>query len=218
MKTALFGLLAAGIVTVHASPINLVANGSFEEGGTVVADNGGWILYNPITGWGSTGAVEVQSNGLYGAGSNAADGSHWLEMDSHLNGPGSVAIQQTITTVAGAQYDLTFAFAGRPGEGSTQNVLDVGINGAMTRYSKGSTSPTLNWEYFTLSFIGTGSDVIYFADGGLATPGINNTLGTLLDDVSVTAQAVPEPGTLGLFGIGMLGLAFAARRRAGRKA
>jgi hypothetical protein len=40
---------------------------------------------------------------------------------------------------------------------------------------------------------------------------ILGTVGNFIDDVKVTA-AVPEPGTLALFGLGLFGLA-AARRR-----
>jgi hypothetical protein len=221
MKIALMSILTAGAIAVQAAPItNLVVNGSFEDNGTSIfsSNPNGWVLYNPINGWTSTGKVEVQENGLY-AGSVAYDGTHWAELDSHNNHPGSVAIAQTLTTVVGMEYTLTFAFAGRPTYGVRQNVLDVGINGNMVRYQKGSAPNHLNWEVLSRTFIGTGSDVIYFADGGLINTQYNDTFGTLLDNVTVYGtQAVPEPATMGLFGLGLLGLVGFARKRSRAKA
>jgi hypothetical protein len=214
MKLGILALVLTGVVSTHAE---LIVNGGFENNGSnVVQNNGGWILYTTLNGWSASGVTEIQSNGLFG-GALAHGGTHWMEMDAHLNSPGSVAIQQTLTTVVGQTYNLSFAFAGRPGYDSTENVLDVGINGSLTRFARNSSADLLNWQVYNIAFTGTGSDLIYFADGGLRTPGINNTLGTLLDDVSVV-EAVPEPATLGLFGMGLLALVGFARKRNSRRA
>ena len=40
-----------------------------------------------------------------------------------------------------------------------------------------------------------------------------NTLGNFIDNVSIVAK-VPEPGTLGLLGLGLVGLGIARKRKA----
>lgn len=210
MKKVILGVLAAGAMSVHA---NLITNGSFENNGSdLFANYGTWQTYNSINGWSNSGnKVEIQNNGIFGAASVAADGTKWLELDSY----GSYSItSQSISAVAGTAYTVSFAYAGRPDAPSGDNKMAVTLNGVATNYSAANSinGGALNWTYVTFTFTATGSDYITFKDAG-----VSDGYGMLLDNVSVDVAAVPEPASLGLFGIGLLAMAGAVHARRSRK-
>jgi hypothetical protein len=207
VKRIILGILAVGALSAHA---NLIQNGSFEDNGSNLAVNYGlWQTYNSINGWANTGYVEVQNNGLFGAGSVAADGTKWLELDSYA----SYSITtQSFAAVAGQTYSVSFAFAGRPDAPTSDDIMVVTLNGVQKTFSTTPSAPgALNWTTASFNFVSTGSDFLSFKDGGPS-----NSYGMLLDNVNVAA--VPEPATLGLFGIGLLAMAGAVRARSKRQA
>ena len=187
---------------------NLVVNGGFES---PVAPNGGWDEYDsgtPGLGW------NVAWNGAFaGAPATAKlelhrgvngwvseEGSQHAELDAdwgyNNNEQASVKISQTVTTVNGADYSLSYAFSPRPGTGAGENVLEVYVNGNLVN-THGPVAGVGNtfWTTYSVNFVGTGSDVIEFRDAG--TP---NTLGTFLDDVKVNCvndSTEPEVCTQG---------------------
>ncbi|MBU1449527.1 MAG: DUF642 domain-containing protein [Proteobacteria bacterium] len=177
--------------------------------------SGSWGLFNSssVTGWDSPNLLEFQKSTLYGP---AAEGSQYMELDSN-RGDGNQFVTQTFSTSIGARYTLRFAFSPRPGHG--ENILEVGIGGlgdfsllqGIMAQGSGVGLRQTAWTYYTLDFVATGSQTrIGFRDAGR-----DDSLGTLLDDVSVSggAASAPEPATLLLVAGPLAGLAAWRRRR-----
>ena len=108
---------------------NLIVNGSFEQGHADLSGSD-WSIYSSIPGWteGSDGIpFEVQIGGAGGLA--AQDGNALVELDGDTTGNPNhqppqgtpdpnhtdATIQQTVTTVAGQDYELTFYYSPRPG-------------------------------------------------------------------------------------------------------
>lgn len=188
--------------TVCTSNVNLVTNGGFEAPDV---STGTWSIFDDGTanlGW------DVQWNGAFvGAPATAkleihdnlwtpvVEGAQYAELDADwgINDgeQASVVIAQDIPTVVGNSYTLGYDFSPRPGTGSADNMLAVWVNGSnvQNQVADGSANSGNAWTHYTYNFVATGATTaIAFKDMG--TP---NSLGTLLDNVSVNCTGGGEP-------------------------
>lgn len=171
-------LLASG--TAHA---NLVTNGGFETG-----DFNGWTqtldaLYDGV---GDNTVLTVQA-GTYSA---------------YLGGANS-SISQTLTTVAGAKYVLSFWLAAEDFLGFvTPNDFSVDLGGATVMSL--TDAPATGYNLYEIGFIASSASTnltLNFSQGASYWD---------LDSVNVT---LPEPGSIALLAVAGLGGFAASRRR-----
>jgi choice-of-anchor C domain-containing protein len=185
-------------------------NGSFETGTnpgsytTVVGSNSA-----AIASWTVPSGGSVDYIGSYW---QAADGSRSID----LNGSNVGSIQQTFDTIAGQAYQAAFSMSGNPDGGLGTKTMLVGATGNVSQAFSFTVGPSqthanMNWTSMLYSFVATGaSTTLSFASTTASQP----FFGPALDNVSVTAAAVPEPASLALWGgMSALGAAFGWRRR-----
>jgi hypothetical protein len=202
-----------------ASPINLVADGSFESvptGGYSTGAIGPWQLLRAT---GEAGVYSVLPFMYFGT--NATDGNQAFDM-----GMGGFttnnSLSQTLATVVGQNYRLTFDWGSEYDWGTSSTVsvgnlvaqlIDLPLNNVFEQVAGRL------WLQHSASFefIASGNDILTFKD--LSTengPGLfSHIAGLALDNISVvaidgTVVPVPEPATLALVASG---LALALKRR-----
>lgn len=178
--------------------INLFENSGFEN----PALSGGWNIYADGTsglawdvqwqaGSGDNTPAKAELQQIY----TAHSGEQYLELDSDFDGPGggisneaaSTRISQTITTVPGQEYEISYYYSARPGYGMADNKVGLYIDGfpwdlSVTTNGIGDSDTT--WFQKTNSFTADStSHTITFADLGTA-----NSFGMFLDDVRVNCM------------------------------
>jgi len=211
-----YGALAAlvGGMTVPAMA-DLVTNGNF-------AGQGAGVQYTTISN-GSTFAGDW----TVGTGNVDWIGNYWqsptgvagpLNGSVDLDGTSPGAISQTITTVPGATYDLTFFLSGNPDGGDATKTLLVNIGG-INQFQFFSYNTALegnshgSMEYIPESFVftaGQTSTTISFVSDDTAP----SDWGPVVGGIGVNlAPTTPEPGFYGALAIGLSGLFYLVRRR-----
>ncbi len=183
--------------------VNLLANGGFES--PEVTNGALWDIFStsPALAWvvewmNGADAPEVASLELHEGvnGWTPAGGDQHAELDSDWQGPAgtsgenaSVAISQTVQTIAGKEYSLSWKFSPRPNTSEYQNVLEVLVDGVVKKTNTGTGGSNTSWTADNYVFTGTGALVtVTFQDAGLG-----NSEGTFLDDVSLNCRE-PEDG------------------------
>ena len=203
-----------------AAAANLLADGALEApatppGGFTVFNGGdsigGWTVVGPQRG----GSVQLLSNTYVEPHIAFEAQSGDASMD--LSGPGNTGpdagIFQTVDTVKGQVYDLSFWVGNADG---SQNgnytlpstvMLQIGDDPAQAFTNSDTTPLATNWRRFETTFVGIGIPTeIVFRNG---TPLGDAEAG--LDNVSLTA-GVPEPAAWAMMILGF-GLAGASLRR-----
>jgi len=216
MKTVLKSLLVAGsllAIAGSASAANLVVNGGFNNGATVGAPGGGFATLgtgsNAITGWSIVGGNVDWIQGYW----QSSDGDGF-SVDLNGNNPGAIA--QTISTVVGQFYSLTFDMSGNPDnfQGETRVAVigagGVTIGSASYTLTGANTKANMLWqsEIFNFTATSTSTEIRFTSGNG----GVNCCYGAAIDNVAV-GNGVPEPATWGLLIVGFGGVGALARRR-----
>ena len=197
-------LLTAGLVLVlmtgnaHA---NLVTNGNFGTG--------------DLTGWTNAGNVDVLSDTeLMAAYPSAINdtGIPYVADFGGGNGQDDGTISQTFSTTAGTNYSLSFLYGAiGTGDGSEASNQSIQLNLAgdlipITAVTTTNFATLLNT--YTYTFTATGdSFTIGVTDESLSG---NDADGIL---ANVDLENIPEPTSLALLGVSLLGLRLGRRKR-----
>ncbi len=220
-KLALAALLSIG-ATSPAMAQNLLVNGGF-DGDNV--PTGGYVVYNAGDTIGGGGWT------VLGAGGNSSLNAHTAYVEPgvafvsqaganalDLTGAGNTGpldgIIQTVATTVGQAYLLSFYVGNADGNGNyllpSSLTLSIGGGTPVTYTNSDITAGTINWKYFSTSFVASSSSTsIQFNN---ATAIGDNYAG--LD--TVVLSAVPEPATWAMMiaGFGIVGGAMRRQRKA----
>ena len=199
-----------------------IVNGSFE------ADAWAGHLYDletaGLTGW--TALDPGNNSPLYPWGINESEYgvTPWGEQFVVIGGYGAdlgTSIQQTISgLVVGDLYTLNFGLAsegytaqGRSGSANVQLSMLAGSATASASYAPGMSVSWYwdTWTMYSYDFVANATSAT-FAFEDLAMTGEGYDIG--IDNVSIegAGQVIPEPATMALFGLGMLGMATLRKR------
>ncbi|MFZ1086127.1 MAG: DUF642 domain-containing protein [Terracidiphilus sp.] len=192
-------LMIGAVSSSFADPI--VANGSFESPVAWTGPLGCCYTYSPTdpgVDWTFSFASGVSLVPSLWGFTTAPDGVQVAFLQE------TASISQTVSLVAGDQYNLTYYVEQRPGYGV--DPVTVSVGGTQTNYIA---NPTADWTLYTDTFTAASTSELLEFSTTEPIYGGDNDAG--LDDVSITPT--PEPGTMTLLGSGLLGLAVIVKRR-----
>lgn len=177
-------ILLAGLVApaftnnAFAIPTELVVNGSFEDPDCVKVCQ---VLDGSVTGWSSTNGIEIRTNFL----GTASDGDQFVELDVHENS----AMSQTLDTIDGENYILSFDYSPRVNKPASTNIIEVYWNGDQVASLTDAGSAVNVWNTHTFIVEASGSSTVL----EFRAAGTNDSYGGNIDAVSVTHDLPPVP-------------------------
>jgi len=230
--------LSVSLITFSAlSNASLITNGSFEQltfsdgsqsYGSVSNANlksyedksSVWDVFYNLPGWETSygKGIELQKNVV----TQSQDGSHHVELDSHTRGASNAVMTQSLDSLTvGSNYLLEFYYKPRTNNQNDNGInvfwydsvvnFDLDLDIAFSTDSISNLTP--NWALQTVTFTAQAASM----NLSFGAYGTQNTLGGLIDNISLNqvatlkpATAVPEPSMLIMF---VVGLALIASRQ-----
>lgn len=202
-RIAALGALGFSLVVATPASANLIVNGGFENPDVAA---GSWQYFSSadVDGWNGDN-IEIW-NDLNGV--TAYEGDQFAELNAHPYSGNTFGIYQSFATTADQMYNLSFAYRARQSNDETFNVSisAPNTNGAYMNWLMDD-HVVGEWKVFSTTFVALSElTTLTFSTTNAST------IGNFLDAVDVSVP-VPEPGTLGLLGLGVLGLGMARRRQ-----
>lgn len=191
---------------------NLLVNGSFETGNFVNNGAGAESLAlgdTSMTGWTTVSAelAWVQNGNNYSL--SAEDGTMSLDLTGYHDSSPYGGVEQSFATVVGGQYLLSFYVGANSNYSQVNGVNALINNSSLGTFTINSTTSGQTWQQFSVSFTASSTTSTLDIIGSAASGG--TYIG--LDNVSVTAQSVPEPAEfLPMVGTALGLLAFRRRK------
>lgn len=208
VREILVGVVAiAALGAAHSSSAaNLIVNGGFEASSDPVTTPPGWTNIGHMDGvipYSEFGPTPYEGLNYYDEGG----------FGDAANAPGD-GIEQTVNTVAGQRYTLTFGLSGENQSGV--EIADVMIGSQLTQFTltpDGTGTFQRPLTKMTISYIATGSTttIAFTTDAASTSFGANDPMIDGVDFSAVTGA--PEPGTWALMLIGFAGLGIGLRSR-----
>jgi choice-of-anchor C domain-containing protein len=198
-KVIIGPLLAIGVAATAANA-DLIYNGSFEIGTLSGSYTTLYAGSTNISGW----TVDTGSIDYIGSYWQASQGSRSIDMNGYYQA-GAITVAQSLATVAGQQYRVTFDMAGNPDHGGQVKSLQVSAAGQSAAYTfdtTGKSRSNMGWVTKTFDFVAAGPATTLSFASLMPTP---EAWGPALDNVRM--EAVPAPGAafLGVIGLGLVG-------------
>jgi hypothetical protein len=198
-RIATAAAIAVVSTSAFATPINSVDNGSFE---TPVQNGGYQYLSGTVGSWTFAGTSGVAAN------NSAFNVANALGSQAAFLQQGTSSISQ-VFDFKQSLFSVAFSAEAR-GWGQGANTISVLIDGIALTFSGAATitpGSTTRFVQYTSDFVQltTGLHTLSF----VGTTAAGDTT-TFIDGVKVTA--VPEPVTLGLFGLGLVALSTGRRK------
>lgn len=220
MTGAALMALALTAAPLATSAAELVSNGSFEQIGVgAVPEGWGGLTYYPdgthpgnvaLPGWTvQSGSVDLTNT--FTTWGPAHTGTYSMD----INGWDAGTILQSLNTVAGASYTVSFAYSRNAAGAPSTVTADVTAGGQVVHVSAADDHNLFGygghmlWQTGAFTFTGSGHDTISLA----AT--IPGNAGVFFDDISVQGPlaGVPEPASWAMMLVGFGGLGAMLRRR-----